>query len=316
MCIEEHAEWPVSAELTGGTRADWYLKYGNTLIGAGDTGSENSGRSDLEVNSRLVRHFVGALLARDLLQRRIGISTARRLGLIASVCRHLPQVDSLNGWILQRRWHARRFEIRAPNELNGGVAGANLRRLLGVRAESFVRYRNQSDLSPRTHWQAHGLPRSPPTATPRTSPYELQERGPRIRDLSASHWYLDAAGERPAEDDSATDDVARFRCALKWPVERIAVRLRQIDLGVFSKLPITLENSQHLILANRVGTGVEAARDQQIRFAPGVAVRCAVKSSDGVCYRMQGASKELAPIAYANLQAPEAVVPKTHQPHE
>ena len=294
--------WPVSAELTGGTRADWYLKYGNTLIGAGDTGSENSGTSDLEVNSRLVRHFVAALFARDLLEHRIGISTVRRLELIASVCHHLPQVALLNGWILQRTLHVRRFEIPAPNEFNGSVVGANLRRLVGVRAESFVRYRNQSDRSPHTHWQAHGLPRSAPTATPRTSPYELQERGPQVRDLSANHWYLDAAGEQSAEDDSATDDVARFRCALKWPVERIAVRHRRIDLGVFSKLPMTLENSQHLILANRVGTGVEAARDQRIRFAPGIAVRCAVISSDGVCYRMHGASKELAPIADANFR--------------
>ena len=147
-------------------------------------------------------------------------------------------------------------------------------------------------------------------------PRELQELLAQVNDLVEVYWDPDAFGERPMEDELVGHYVIPFLRALGWPVERIAVKWRKIDVSVFSKLPRVPEHCHFLIEAKRLGVGVEGALGQAIGYASALGVQCDVIVTDGIRYRMYAAVNNFAPVAYANLVRLKTVVFRIVPTHE
>ena len=103
------------------------------------------------------------------------------------------------------------------------------------------------------------------------------------------------------ENELVAHFVVPFLRALGWPVERIAVKWRHIDVSVFSKLPRVPEHCHYLIEVKRLGAGVEGALNRAIGYVSALGVPCDVVVTDGIRYRMYEASEDFAPVAYANL---------------
>ncbi len=94
----EHAVWQVSAGPADRSWADLFLNYGVALIGPGDAGPWRSDRSDEEFEGGFSRRFATELRIGDMLLLRMGVSTIRAVGLVASEYLYLPQFDDVNGW--------------------------------------------------------------------------------------------------------------------------------------------------------------------------------------------------------------------------
>ena len=231
----ERTIWQVSAGPADRSYADQFLIHGVALIGPGDTGPWRSERSDEEFEGGFVRRFAAELRVGDVLLLRTGLSTIRAVGLVASDYQYLPQFDDVNGWDLQ---HARRMRwcaLPEPYDLGNRVFGANPPRLSRIQAEEIVRYANQVVQSPPTDWQARALPSLPvEEPTLETPPPELRELVAQVHDLLPLYWDTVTFGERPMEDELVVHYVVPFLRALGWPVEKIAVQWRHVDVSVFT----------------------------------------------------------------------------------
>ena len=303
MAANQHAIWQVSAGPADRSYADQFLKHGVALIGHGDTGPWCSEWSNPEFEDGFVRRFAMKLGIGDTVLLRTGLSTIRAVGLVASGYQYLPQFDDVNGWDLQHgrrvRWFAK---LPEPYDFGNPVFGASPPRISRVQSENVVEFANRFVGSPPTDWQTRALP-TLPAEEPilETPPPELQELLAQVNDLVELYWDLDAFGERPMEDELVAHYVIPFLRALGWPVERIAVKWRNVDVSVFSKLPRVPEHCHFLIEAKRLGVGVEGALKQAIGYASALGVQCDVVVTDGIRYRMYDAANNFAPVAYANL---------------
>lgn len=294
--------WQVSAGPGDRSYADQFLKYGVALIGPGDAGPWDHDRTDDEFEGGFVRRFASELQIGDVLLLRTGVSTIRAVGLVASEYQYLPQFDDVNGWDLQHGRRARWCTLPDPYEFGGRVFGANPPRLSRVGAADIVEYANRFVRSPPRDWQTGALPALPEEEPElETPPAELRDIVALIHDLAGLYWDADAFGERPMEDELVAHCVVPFLRALGWPVERIAIKWRNIDVCVFSALPRTPENCYYLIEAKRLGAGVEGALEQAKGYVSALGMACDVVVTDGIRYRMYEAGSDFAPIAYANL---------------
>jgi hypothetical protein len=88
--------------------------------------------------------------------------------------------------------------------------------------------------------------------------------------------------------------------ALGWPVERIAVKWRYVDVSVFRALPRNPQNVHFIIEAKRLGAGVEGALEQAKGYLDALGIARDIVVTDGIRYRMYAAGS-FTPIAYANL---------------
>lgn len=304
MMIErnEHAIWQVSAGPTDRSYADQFLKHSVALIGPGDAGPWCPERYDEEFEGRSIRRFAVELQIGDVLLLRTGLSTITAVGLVASEYQYLPQFDDVNGWDLQHGRRVRWCPLPEPYDFGERVFGANPPRLSRVREADIVEYANSFVRSPPTAWQIAPLPGLPAEQVElEAPPTELQEIVAQVHDLSRLYGDVKSFGERPMEDELVAHYVVPFLRALGWPVERIAVKWRYIDVSVFSKLPRVPEHCHYLIEAKRLGAGVEGALEQAIRYVSDLGVQCDVVVTDGIRYRMYEASKDFEPVAYANL---------------
>ncbi len=298
----KHAIWQVSSGPSDRSYADRFLNHGVALIGPGDAGRWRPDRSDEEFEGGFVRRFATDLREGDVLLLRTGLSTIRAVGLVASEYQYLPHFDDVNGWDLQHGRRVRWCPLPEAYDFGGRVFGANPPRLSRAQSEDIVEYANRFVGSPPTDWQYRTLPSLPAEEEKLDAPpAELQELVAQVHDLSALYWDMDAFGERPMEDELVAHYVIPFLRALGWPVERIAVKWHHIDVSVFSKLPRVPENCHYLIEAKRLGAGVEGALEQAIGYVSALGVQCDVVVTDGIRYRMYDASKDFAPVAYANL---------------
>ena len=298
----ERTIWQVSAGPTDRSYADHFLNHGVALIGPGDAGPWRSDRSDEEFEGGFVRRFAGELCTGDGLLLRMGLSTLRAVGLVASEYQYLPQFDDVNGWDLQHGRRVRWCPLPEPYDFGGRVFGANPPRLSRVGSTEIVDYANRFVRSPPTDWQDRALPRLPEEeAELEAPPTELQEIVAQVHDLSNLYWDRDDFGERPMEDEMVAHYVVPFLRALGWPPERIAVKWRNIDVCVFSVLPRIPEHCHYLIEAKRLGAGVEGALAQATGYVAVLGVPCDVVVTDGIRYRIYEADKNFAPVAYANL---------------
>ena len=308
MAIErnKYAIWQISAGPSDRTYADKFLNHSVALIGPGDAGPWRFGRSDEDFEGGFVRRFATELRTGDILLLRTGLSTIFAVGLVASDYQYLLQFDDVNGWDLQHGRRVRWCPLPEPYDFGGRVFGATPSRLSRVRAATIVDYANRFVRSPPTDWQSRPLMELPVEEKILVEPpTELQEIVAQVQDLSRFYWNVDAFGERPMEDELIAHNVIPFLRALGWPVERIAVKWRNIDLCLFSKLPRVPEHCHYLIEAKRLGAGVEGALKQAIGYVSALGVQCDVVVTDGIRYRMYEASKNFAPLAYANLARPK-----------
>ena len=305
MTFEEsdRTVWQVSAGPIDRSYADQFLNYGVALIGPGDTGPWRPDRSDEEFEGGFARRFADEVGIGDIVLLRTGISTIRAVGLVACKYQYLPQFDDVNGWDLQHGRRVRWCRLSEPHDFNRLVFGAQPPRISRVHAADIVEYANCFVQSPPTDWQTRALPRLPDDEPElKAIPSELQEIVAQVHDLWQLYWDTDRFGEHhPTEDELVAHNVVPFLRALGWPIERIAVKWRNIDVCVFSELPRTPGKCHYLIEAKRLGTGVEGALDQAIGYVSALDMSCDVVVTDGIRYRMYEASKGFAPVAYANL---------------
>ena len=294
--------WQVSAGTSNRTYADVFLKYGVALIGPGDTGPWRAGRDDEEFEGSYVRRFATEVHIGDIILLRAGLSTIRAVGLVATEYLYLPQFDDVNGWDLS---HARRVRwCQLPDEYNFGspVFGANPPRLSKVNTRDVVGYAERFTQSPPTHWQTSTLPPLPELEPPLGDvPVALQGLVAQVHDLTNLYWDRQAFGEHPTEDELVVHYVVPLLRALGWPAEKIAVKWRYIDVSVFESLPRSAENCRFIIEAKRLGQGIEGALEQAKTYIKALGVPRDIVVTDGIRYRLYGASNDYAPAAYANL---------------
>ena len=293
--------WQVSAGPWDRSYVDVFLDYGVALIGPGDPGPWDAERSDEEYEGSFVRRFATELDCGDVLLLRTGLSTIRAVGLVASIYQYSPQFDDVNGWDLQHTRRVRWCLLPEPFDFGSSIFGANPSRLSRTHSQDILEYAARFVQSPPTDWQTRELP-SLPEEEPELGapPSELREIVAQIHDL-VGLYGTDAFGERPSEDELVAHYVVPFLRALGWPVEKIVVKWRHIDVCVFATLPRVPENCLYLIEAKRLGAGVEGALGQAKRYVSMLSVPRDVVVTDGIRYRMYDAQNNFAPIAYANL---------------
>ena len=304
MLRKDHAIWQVSAGPTNRSYANQFLKYGVALIGPGHPGPWRPDRSDEEFEGRFVRNFVDELCSGDVLLLRTGQKTIQAVGLVTGKYRYLPQFDDVNGWDLRHGRRVRWCPLPEPYDFGEPVFGATPSRISRVHREDTVDYANRFVRSEPTDWQTKALPRLPKEeAELKAPPTELQEIFTQVRELLG--WDVDNFGNPPVEDELVAHYIVPFLHALGWPVERIAVKWRDIDLCVFSALPRKPEHCHYLIEAKRLGAGIEGALEQARGYVSTLGISCDVVVTDGIRYRMYEASKKFEPVAYANLACPK-----------
>jgi len=133
------------------------------------------------------------------------------------------------------------------------------------------------------------------------APMFLREIVAQVQDLADLCWDRAAFGEHPTEDELLAHYVIPFLRALGWPVERIAVKWRYIDVSVFRALPRSPDTCHIIIEVKRLGAGVEGALEQAKGYVRDLGVLRDVVVTDGIRYRMYDSNRDFAPVAYANL---------------
>ncbi len=294
--------WQLAGGPASWSYADVFLKYGVGLIGPGDTGGWEVGREDDEFEGYYVRHFASEMEVGDVVILRKGMSTITAIGVVASPYLYLDQFDDVNGWDLS---HARRIRwCKLPQEYTFGtsVFGANPVRCSRTWSEEVRDFAERFVCSPPSDWQEAPLPVLPQVEPKLVSvPSELEAMVAQIQDLGGLFWDHEKFGDFPTEDEFVAHFVIPLLGALGWPPERVAVKWRDIDVAVFSRLPRTPENCRFIIEAKRLGTGVEGALEQAKGYVEALGLPRDIVVTDGIRYRMYSCENGFAPVAYANL---------------
>jgi len=315
MAVGEDRRTPVVWQISGGplarSYADICLLCGVGLVGPGDAGAWKPERDDDEFEGGFVRRFASEVSIGDVLLLRTGISRICAVGLVASTYHYLHQFDDVNGLDVQ---HSRRIRwCKLPREYDFGIPlfGASPGRFSRIRNEQIVDYVERFLNSPPTYWQAAPLPELPMEEPALEDlPSHVQGIIAEVQDLAPLLWDRQAFGEHPTEDELVAHFVVPLLRALGWPLERIAVKWRHIDVALFRALPRTAENCHVVIEAKRLGAGVEGALEQAIGYVETLGTCCDIVVTDGVRYRMYACQRELPmsvgqarfmPVAYANL---------------
>lgn len=294
--------WQISTGRNSPIYTQLCLTHGVVLIGPGDAGPWHPRRADEEFDGGFVRRFASELQKGDIILLRTGPSIIQAIGMVASDYTYLASFDDVSGCDLQHGRRVRWSKLPEPFEFGSRVFGAITPRVSRVQSEIVLNYVSTFLQSPPTDWQSRSLPRLPVEDADLVSPPSgLEEIVALVQDLSLLYWNKDQFGDRPMEDELVAQLVIPFLRALGWPVEKLAVKWRYIDVSVFSKLPRIPENCHYLIEAKRLGTSVESALDQAIRYVKALGVRRDVVVTDGICYRMYDSSRDFASVGYANL---------------
>ena len=297
---------PAIWQLAGGPAsrpyADVFLRHGVGLIGPGDAGPWKPESGDDEFEGGFVRRFASEMQVGDVALLRTGIATITAVGIVASDYLYLNQFDDVNGWDLQ---HARRIRwCKLPQEYTFGtpVFGANLTRCSRTWSGEVIDYAERFLNSPPTYWQEAPLPDLPEEEPELDAvPPAVADIVAQAQDLFGLYWDRQNFGDHPTEDELVAHFVIPFLRALGWPLERIAVKWRWIDVAVFTALSRTPENCRFVIEAKRLGAGVESALEQAKGYVESLGVPRDIIVTDGIRYRMYSCENGFAPVAYANL---------------
>lgn len=279
------AIWQISGGPANRDYADILIKHGVALIGPGDSGPWTPDRDEADFSDSVVRRFAIETQLGDVFLLRTGLSSIRAVGLVASDYIYLPQFDDVNGLDLQ---HARRVRWCAlPDAYDFGARVFGTGALSQVSDPDIVDYAERFIASPPTHWQTAPLPALPVEEPPLDDvPMFLREIVAQVQDLADLYWDRTAFGEHPTEDELLAHYVIPFLRALGWPVERVAVKWRYIDVSVFRALPRSPETCHIIIEVKRLGAGVEGALEQAKGYVRDLGVLRDVVVTDGIRYRM------------------------------
>ncbi len=294
--------WQLAGGPASRPYADVFLRHGVGLIGPGDAGPWKPERGDDEFEGGFVRRFASEMQVGDVALLRTGMATITAVGIVASDYMYLNQFDDVNGWDLQ---HARRIRwCRLPQEYTFGtpVFGANLTRCSRTWSGEVIDYAERFLNSPPTYWQEAPLPDLPEEEPELDAvPPAVADIVAQAQDLFGLYWDRQNFGDHPTEDELVAHFVIPFLRALGWPLERIAVKWRWIDVAVFTALSRTPENCRFVIEAKRLGAGVESALEQAKGYVESLGVPRDIIVTDGIRYRMYSCENGFAPVAYANL---------------
>jgi hypothetical protein len=278
------------------------LKCGVALIGPGDAGQWTAERDDGEFEGGFVRRFASEIAPGDSVILRTRISAITAVGLVVGEYQYSNAFDDVNGWNLQHFRRVRWSRLPEAHVFGTSVFGANPPRCSRVWNGEVLDFVWRFLKSPPTQWQTAPLPKLP-AEEPRLDDVPRALAGLVAQAADFLPLVQDEAtfGEWPSEDELIAHFVVPFLCALGWPLERIAVQWRQIDVAVFGSLPRTPENCHLVIEAKRLGEGVEGALAQAKGYVAALGVPRDVVVTDGIRYRMYAGDREFAPVAYANL---------------
>jgi len=302
MQVAPRTVWQVSGGPIDRSYADVFLKHGIALIGPGDPGRWGPERGDDEFEGSFVRRFASEVKPGDIVLLRIGQSRVRAIGLIADDYVYLSQFDDVNGWDLQHGRRVRWFKLPQDYDFASQVFGANPPRFSKVATAEVLDYAHRFVTSPPTHWQTAPLPGLPDQEPLLAEiPEALRDLVAQVQDLTGLYWNRHEFGEHPTEDELITHFVVPFLRALGWPVERIAIKWRAIDVIVFRSLPRTPSECHYILEAKRLGQGIEGALAQAQGYLQAIGVQRDIVVTDGIRYRLYQADKDFSPVAYANL---------------
>ena len=263
--LKKRSVWQVLAGPPTQACPDQFLNHGVTLIGTGNAGAWCPERPDKEFESGIVRQFATELHVREVLCLRSCLSTTLAVRLVASKFEYPPQLDGVNSWDIQHVQHGCCCAPPEPCDLGEPVLGASPARVSGVQSGDVVGYAHRFIPSPPTDWREPTLPVEEMSLN--ASLTQLRQVVAQVQDLAALHWGADASGETPMEDELVAHDVVPFLRALGRPVQEIAVKWHRIDVRVFSELSRGPKSCNFVIVAMRLGMGVEVALSQAIRYA-------------------------------------------------
>ena len=295
--------WQISGGPASRSYADVFLRCGVGLIGPGDSGPWSASRYDYDWAIKgFVESFAIKAKPGDVVLLRTARSTIRAVGIVTGEYTHDNRFDDVNGWDLQHCRRIRWCELPVDHDFGTSVFGGNPSRFCRVQNPLVIEYASRFVNSPPTRWQDSELPLLPPEEPLLDDiPEALRELVGQAHDYELLADNRSLFPEYPSEHEIVSHFVIPFLRALGWPIERLAVEWRRMDVAVFRGLPRVPENCQFVIEAKRFGAGVEGAFDQARAYVEKLGVLRDVVVTDGVRYRLYAASQEFAPIAYANL---------------
>lgn len=294
--------WQISAGPAARSYADVCLQHGVALIGPGDAGPWAPERDDNAFAGGFVRRFASEIEPGDAVLLRTGLATIAAVGLVVGGYEYVNAFDDVNGWDLQHARRVRWCRLPVVHTFAGAPLGANPPRCSRVWNQDVVDFAKRFLNSPPTHWQTAALPELPGEEPPLEEvPEVLQGIVAQVADLAPLFQDEQGFGDPPSEDELIAHLVVPFLRAHGWPLERIAIQWRFIDVAVFRALPRTPDNCQFVIEAKRLGAGVEGALKQARGYVEALGMMCDAVVTDGVRYRMFDAASDFAPVAYANL---------------
>jgi hypothetical protein len=300
--------WQVAGGPRDRSYADIFLKNGLVLIGPGDAGpwsAEMHAGAIRKSDRNLIKRFADdhCVQPGHPVVLRSGRSTAHAVGVIAGPYQYCSQFDDVKGWDLQ---HGRRVRWcnAEPHAFDNQAFGGNPARFGRVRDSQVVNYVIKVLSSPPDDWRLRPLPGLPAEEPPlEIVPQEIQPLVGLSQDLFPKYWDEAAFGIHPTEDELVAHFLVPALRSYGWPVELIAVKWRDVDVAVFSKLPRIPENLRFIVEAKRLGAGIEHALGQAKGYLAKLGVSRDIVVSDGIRFRWYSAGDSFQePVAYANLR--------------
>lgn len=293
-------------QLAGGSASrsfvDVFLNFGIGLVGPGDAGKWSPDRGDSQFDGPVVRRFADEVKVGDVIVLRSGKANVSAIGIVASDYLYLNQFDDVAGLDLQHARRVRWCKLPVDHTFPSQVFGANPPKCSRIWNPEITDYTLRFLNSPPTLWQTARLPELPKEEPPLESiPSHLESLVAEANDLVPLLTSPKSFGELPSEDELIAHFVIPFLRALGWPPEKIAVKWRYIDIALFKSLPRVPESCHLIIEAKRIGTGVEGALKQAMRYVDALGLPKDIVVTDGIRYRLYSCATDFEPVAYANL---------------
>lgn len=298
--------WQISGGPAVGGYADLFLHHQVALVGPGDTGPWRADRPGFEVYDD-VRRMADEVREGDVLLLRTGPGTVVSVGIVAGPYQYFEQFDDVNGLAVQHGRRVRWATDVQPYTFSHAVFGRGQARLGLVTHPDLLDYARRVVNSPPFGWQHVALcplPPEEPLLDP--LPPQVADLVGHALDLQQLYWDVQHFGDLPAEHELVAHYVVPLLREWGWPMERIAVEWRRVDVAVFRALPRTPENLHFIVEAKRLDKSAEGALQQAQDYLTALGVRRDIVVTDGLRYRLYAADRNHAPVAYANLARPKA----------
>lgn len=304
MISAPRAVWQIAAGPSSRTCADVFTQHEVALLAPGDAGPWSADRLDEDFDGALIRRFATEVQSGDAILLRVGSTTIRAVGVIASEYQYLDVFDDVNGMDMQHARRVRWGELPEDYDFDEPVFGGPPPRFGEVAQETVLDFAQRFLNSPPISWQEAMLPPLP-TEEPALGDQQLPERirviVAQARDLQRLYSDGQRFGLHPTEDEMIAHFIVPLLLSLGWRPELIGIKWHNVDVALFECLPRTPEGCRIVVEAKRLGVGVEGALAQAIGYVKDLGPWADVVVTDGFRYRRYAREKGFAPSAYANL---------------